>query len=156
MSFQNKEALSNVNEALQNLPSSHLYTKEQLELVYSIAYGYATQNHFEEALPFFAFLTQYAPTTKHFLTGLGLCLQRLERYADAIQVYSFIGTIYPDSPESSVQVAECLISQNRHEEALEVLNIVNRFYSHQKQKNAIQVRAKALTELLNSKFVSNN
>lgn len=154
MSPQNKTAPANMSEALQNLPSSHLYTKEQLELVYSIAYGYATQNHFKEALPLFAFLTQYAPTTKHFLTGLGLCLQRLERYADAIQVYSFIGTIYPDSPESSVQVAECLICQSRYEEALEVLNVVNQFYNNQKQKDAIQVRAKALTELLNAKFNS--
>lgn len=137
-----------IDQALEELPSSHRYTSKQLELIYSIGYNFATQNRFEEALPLFAFLTQYGPTTKHYLMGLGLCLQRLERYHDAIQVYSFLGMIEPDQPDATVQVAECYINANMPEEAREALRLVITFAEKNNLQNAVVTRAHALLKFL--------
>ena len=104
-------------DGLEALPGSQRLAPEQLEVIYALAYTHTAQGQYDQALPLFAFLSQYGPTRKHYLIGLAFCLQRAGRYDEAIRIYSLIGTLYPDSIDAAFRVGECLLALERIDEA---------------------------------------
>ncbi|MFY2645896.1 tetratricopeptide repeat protein [Achromobacter insuavis] len=115
------EALLN---GLQALPSNGRLTPEQLEVVYALAYAHVAQEQYAQALPVFAFLAQYGPARKHYLVGLGVCLQMLGRHEEAISIYSLVLTLYPDSLTIALRVAECQLAARQTDEAQRTLRLV--------------------------------
>ena len=93
-------------EELKDLPSSRRFSSEQLEVIYSLAYGHVMQKQYAQALPIFMLLTQYGPTYHHYWSGLGLCLQALQRHGEAIYIYSLMLIMFPDNLEPALRMAE--------------------------------------------------
>lgn len=113
-------------QGLAALPSSSRMSSEQLEVIYALAYAHVTQGQYAQALPIFFILTHYGPTRKHYLLGLALCLQRCQRYAEAIHIYSMADVLFPGGPELALRVAECQLMQGDRAEAREELGRVQR------------------------------
>lgn len=109
-------------DGLEGLPSSHRFNREQLEVIYALAYAHIVQGQYAQALPILAFLAQYGPTQRHYLYGLALCLQMLERLDEAIAIYSFCVVLYPESFEATQRIAQCQVSAHRYDEARETLH----------------------------------
>ncbi|SSW69857.1 tetratricopeptide repeat protein [Achromobacter veterisilvae] len=109
---------------LEGLPSNGRLTPEQLEVVYALAYAHAAQEQYAQALPVFAFLAQYGPTRKHYLVGLGVCLQMLGRTEEAITIYSLVLTLYPDSWHTALRVAECQLAAQQLDQARRTLELL--------------------------------
>jgi len=111
-------------DGLAALPGSQRLTADQLEVIYAMAYAHVAQAQYAQALPLFAFLSQYGPTRKHYLAGLALCLQMQARYEEAIRIQSLIGVLYPLAPEATLRVAECQLALAQPEAARESLRLV--------------------------------
>lgn len=111
-------------DGLTSLPGSQRLSAEQLEVIYALAYSHVAQGQYAQALPLFAFLSQYGPTRKHYLSGLALCLQMQARYDEAIRIYSLVGTLFPVSPEATLRVAECQLALAQTDEARVSLELV--------------------------------
>ena len=94
-------------EDLHALPSRQRVSSGELERVYGLAYAHVTQGQYVQALPIFAFLATYSPSSEHYLAGLALSLQMCERFSEAIDIYSLISILSPGNPEPALQVAEC-------------------------------------------------
>lgn len=111
-------------DGLAALPGSHRLTADQLEVIYAMAYAHVAQAQYAQALPLFAFLSQYGPTRKHYLAGLALCLQMQARFEEAIRIQSLIGVLFPPSPEATLRVAECQLALAQSDAARESLRLV--------------------------------
>lgn len=105
-------------DGLQALPSSSRLTPEQLEVIYALAYTHVVQKQYAQALPVFSFLSQYGPTRKHYLSGLGLCLHMVGRHEEAINIYSVVILLFPDSFDAALHVAEAQIALEQFDDAL--------------------------------------
>lgn len=114
-------------DGLSALSSSKRFTSEQLEVIYALAYAHVAQGQYAQALPVFAFLSQYGPTRKHYLYGLALCLQMLNRLDEAINIYSVCVTLFPDAVEATLRIAECQIAAGQREEAGKTLRLLLRY-----------------------------
>ena len=110
-------------DGLAALPASQRLTADQLEVIYAMAYAHVAQAQYAQALPLFAFLSQYGPTRKHYLAGLALCLQMQARYEEAIRIHS-LGVLFPLAPEATLRVAECQLALGQAEAARESLQLV--------------------------------
>ncbi|MCY1516876.1 type III secretion low calcium response chaperone LcrH/SycD [compost metagenome] len=141
------EALRN---GLEGLPSSGRLTPEQLEVVYALAYAHAAQEQYAQALPVFAFLAQYGPTRKHYLVGLGVCLQMLGRSDEAITIYSLVLTLYPDSWHTALRVAECQLAGQQLDQARRTLELL----CTPGTPDEVRVRAEALLQLTSREAAS--
>ncbi|WP_338149761.1 SycD/LcrH family type III secretion system chaperone [Achromobacter ruhlandii] len=113
-----------VYDGLAALPASQRLTADQLEVIYAMAYAHVAQAQYAQALPLFAFLSQYGPTRKHYLAGLALCLQMQARYEEAIRIHSLVGVLFPLAPEATLRVAECQLALGQAEAARESLQLV--------------------------------
>lgn len=108
-------------EGLETLPSSKRFTRDQLEVIYAMAYAHLVQAQYAQALPIMAFLAQYGPTRRHYLYGLALSLQMLNRVDEAIGIYSLCALLFPGCIESAQRIAQCHVSAGRSAEACETL-----------------------------------
>lgn len=128
---------------MEGLASNGRLTPEQLEVVYALAYARVAQEQYAQALPVFAFLAQYGPTRKHYLVGLGVCLQMLGRAAEAINIYSLVLTLYPDSLATALRVAECHLALRQVDQARRTLELL----CTQGVPEDVRLRAGALLQL---------
>lgn len=134
-------------EGLAALPGSQRLTAEQLEVIYALAYAHVAQGQYAQALPLFAFLSQYGPTRKHYLSGLALSLQMTERFEEAICIHSLVGTLFPGSPDSALRVAECQLALGNLDAARAELRNVAEFAAASGQHEQDGARARALLDL---------
>lgn len=132
-----------LRRGLESLPSSGRLTPEQLEVVYALAYAHAAQEQYAQALPMFAFLAQYGPTRKHYLVGLGVCLQMLGRPDEAITIYSLVLTLYPDSWHTALRIAECQLAAQQLDQARRTLELLRTPGT----PDDVRARAEALLQL---------
>lgn len=112
------------HEAFEELPASRRFTPEQLEVIYGLAYAHAQQKQWDQALPIFAFLSQYGPTRRHYLAGLAQCTRALGRHGEAVNIYALMLTLFPDHLEAGVQLAECQLAQGEATAALTTLKLL--------------------------------
>ena len=92
------------------LPASRRFTAEQLEVIYAMGYSHVQQQQWRQALPIFAFLSQYGPTRMHYLAGLALCLHMARRHEEAIDICSLMLVLFPESLQASMRIAECQLA----------------------------------------------
>lgn len=146
MAIQRDALAERLYQNLEALPSSKRLTKEQLEVMYGLAYTQISQERYDQALPLFAFLSQYGPTRKHYLVGLGVCLQMVGREEDAINIYSVVLTLYPNSLTTALRVAECHIALKQFDQARRTLQLLA--VDDAGTYADVATRAKALLQLL--------
>ncbi|MDQ8033441.1 SycD/LcrH family type III secretion system chaperone [Bordetella genomosp. 1] len=135
-------------DGLAALPGSQRLTSEQLEVIYALAYAHVAQGQYAQALPVFAFLSQYGPTRKHYLAGLALCLQMEARYDEAIRIYSLIGVLFPTAAEATLRVAECQLAQAQLDAARASLELVLASAREDAAHAGLAPRAQALLSAL--------
>lgn len=123
-SIKRCESAQRLYEGLRDLAGTKRFTREQLEVIYAMGYAHVAQRHYAQALPIFAFLAQYGPTRRHYLYGLGLCLQMVGRIEEAISMYSLCALLFPDSFETAQRLAQCQVTAGRREQACDTLNIL--------------------------------
>src|SRR5690606_16457968 len=136
-----------LHEGLQQLSGTKRFTREQLEVIYAMGYAHIAQRHYAQALPVFAFLTQYGPTRRHYLYGLALCLHMVGRIEEAISMYSLCGLLFPDSFETAQRLAQCQVAAGRREEASDTLNILLR-NAQAAADTGLQSKAQAMLDLV--------
>lgn len=135
-------------QGLEALPGSRRLTSEQLEVVYAMGYAHIVQNQYAQALPVFAFLSQYGPTRKHYLSGLALCLQMEKRFEDALRMYSLVLTLFPDAADAAVSIAECELALDQTESARRTLRGASAIAQDNPAHARAGERADALSRLL--------
>ncbi|WP_323018737.1 SycD/LcrH family type III secretion system chaperone [Castellaniella sp.] len=133
---------------LSALPAGSRMSSAQLEVLYALAYAHVTQGQYAQALPIFSILATYGPTRKHYLAGLAVCLEKSERYEEAISMYSLLSVLFPGSPEPALQVAECQLMLGQAGDAAEELDRVLRCIAESGGRyDALKPRAQVLRGL---------
>ncbi|MHA7124172.1 SycD/LcrH family type III secretion system chaperone [Achromobacter xylosoxidans] len=136
-----------VYDGLANLPSARRFTPEQLEVIYALGYAHVAQGQYAQALPIFAFLSQYGPTRRHYLYGLALCLQMAGRYDEALNINALCATLFPESALPTLRIAECQMAAGQTEEARATLTLLTR-YARAGGEADVGNRAQALLDLM--------
>ena len=85
-------------------------TNEELEAVYSLAFGYYQTGKFEEALELFQFLVLFDHLNKKYCMGLGAVQQVLKAYQDAIVSYGYCSFLDLKNPKPQLHAAECYLA----------------------------------------------
>lgn len=133
-----------VYDGLEELSSNDRLSASQLEVVYALAYAHVAQHQYAQALSYFAFLTQYGPTRKHYLAGLALCLQMVGRYDEAISIYSLIVALFPDSIDATLRIGECQLAMQDYDHGRDTLAMVLDYASERGGHAEAAARAEAL------------
>jgi len=148
MRARNARVVSKLRADVAAATYSSRYSPDELETMYAIAYSHCTHSRFDVALPLFKLLTIYAPTTAHYISGLGLCLQRLGLYTDAVVVYGYVEMLEPDKLLTALRVAECMLSLQQVEEASELLGVIVQHAAQTGIDSVESTRAAAMLALL--------
>lgn len=138
-------------DALANLPSSSRLAHADADKVYSLAYHFLEQGHFQAALQYFSLLCYYQPTHADYLTGAATCNRMLENYSEALKIYSFLAVVYPDNAQHTLAIAECLLLQRDVQEARETVDRVLRYCRENPAPGGqakVNEKAQALSDML--------
>jgi tetratricopeptide (TPR) repeat protein len=142
-------AMTRLREGLSSLSLTSRFSREELDTIYSLAWSHLHRDQNDTALRLFLFLTDHASTDALYLMGLGVCLQRLERHAQALQVFSWIGMLHSENIEASLRSAECLLSLRQREQAEALLDfIVSHAIASPGVATPVAFRAQALLDVL--------
>lgn len=133
-------------EGYHELPASRRFTPEQLEVIYAMGYSHIQQQQWQQALPIFAFLSQYGPTRAHYLAGLALCLQMAQRHDEAINIWSLKLVLFPDQLSPQLHIAECQLAMGERADAVQTLRQLNAALPADVM---LKARVQALLERLN-------
>lgn len=133
------------HQGYEELPASRRFTAEQLEVIYALGYSHAQQQQWPQALPIFAFLSQYGPTRRHYLAGLALCLHMVDRHEEAINIYTLMLVLFPDNLQPSLHIAECQLAQGDKAGAADTLRELDAALA---PDHALKGRTQALLERL--------
>ncbi|MEI2417095.1 tetratricopeptide repeat protein [Orrella sp. JC864] len=145
------ETAERLYQGLAALPASSRLSEAQLEALYGLGHSHLLQGQPRQALPYFSLLGMYGMPRRHYLAGLALCLQRCERYDDAVRVYALLGTLFPETADPFVGMAECLLAAGRRQEAAQELDRVLRYLeadARQGGADAEQARIRAHVQAL--------
>ena len=107
----------NVAEAVKSLAMDGSTLKqlkgisnEELESVYSLAFGYYRTGKFEEALKLFQFLVLFDHLNAKYWFGMGAVQQALKAYQDAVVSYGYCSFLKLDNPKPQLHAAECFLA----------------------------------------------
>ena len=101
------EALIKENATLKQLKG---VSNEELEAVYSLAYGYYRTGKYYEALKLFQFLVLFDHLNAKFWMGLGAVQQVLKDYQNAVVSYGYCSFLKLDNPKPQLHAAECFLA----------------------------------------------
>lgn len=140
----------NLAAGLEGLPSSSRLANADADQVYSLAYHFLEQGHFQAALQYFSLLCFYKPTHVDYLTGAAICQRMLENYAEALKIYSFLAVTDDENPQHTLAIAECLLLQKEVQEARATVAMVLRYCEQNPAKASntakVQSRAQAISQ----------
>ncbi|WP_186764560.1 tetratricopeptide repeat protein [Comamonas flocculans] len=131
----------------EELQASRRFTAEQLEVIYALAYSHVQQQQWQKALAIFAFLSQYGPTRSHYLAGLALCLQMVQRHDEAINIHSLMLVLFPEQLAPLLHIAESQLALGERAAAVKTLQQLDAALP---AGVMLQQRAQALLERLAS------
>jgi len=133
---------------LKALPTNQRFRAAALEAVYSMAYHLLQQGQHHRAMPYFAFLTFYAPTDARYVAGLATTHQLAGNHAQALHLYSLAAYLQPDRPIFVLRMAECFLRLEGYAPARALLDLVVRHCRERGNVEEIRIRAQAMLELL--------
>lgn len=96
---------------------------ETLENLYSSAYAFYNQGHYEKSRHYFQILVTSSPKNPKYLFGLAASYYQLKNYEDASSL--FIATLYQDTfnAEAAFYAGECFVKRGEIEAALYSFNL---------------------------------
>ena len=118
------EALIKENATLKQLKG---VSNEELEAVYSLAYGYYRTGKYDEALKLFQFLVLFDHLNAKFWMGLGAVQQVLKDYQNAVVSYGYCSFLKLDNPKPQLHAAECFLAMGDKRNAASSLEALNEY-----------------------------
>ncbi len=82
-------------------------TDDELEAVYTLAYGFYASGKYEDALDMFRFLCLHRYIEPRFWFGFGAACQMCGHTPAALQAYAICGLLDTDDPQIPLRAAEC-------------------------------------------------
>lgn len=97
------------------------FNQKQMEILYSVAYGYYEQGKYAQAIAFFTQLILHHPFDPRFWKGLASSHQMEGSYSAAARSWATACLLEPSNPISHFHAAECFISLGEQIEANKAL-----------------------------------
>ena len=85
-------------------------TNDELEAVYSLAFGYYQTGKYEEALKLFQFLVLFDHLNAKYWFGLGAAQQANKDFQNAVVSYGYCSFLKLDNPKPQLHAAECFLA----------------------------------------------
>ena len=101
-------------------------SNEELEAVYSLAFGYYKTGRYNDASKLFQFLVLFDHLNAKFWFGMGAVQQVQKDYKNAIMSYAYCSFLDLDNPKPQFHAAECYLAigdKANAASALEALNV---------------------------------
>ena len=102
-------------------------SNEELEAVYSLAFGYYRTGKFEEALKLFQFLVLFDHLNAKYWFGQGAVQQALKDYQSAVVSYGYCSFLKLDNPKPQLHAAECFLAMGDKRNAASSLEALNEY-----------------------------
>ena len=129
----------------ENSAATRRFTDDELEVLYTVAYGTYQQGQYRRAASHFAQLAMYRPTSARFLKGQGASQFMARMYPQASVTYSFLVLLHPGDAEALCMYGHCMLMLGRKDAAYPALR---RAVDQQDGSAEFRSRAKALLELI--------
>ena len=85
-------------------------SNDELEAIYSLAFGYYRTGKYDDAHKLFQFLVLFDHLNAKFWFGLGATQQALKAYADAVASYGYCSFLNLENPKPQLHAAECFLA----------------------------------------------
>ena len=131
MANKNNDSISEAAKALINggatLKQLKGVTNDELEAVYSLAFGYYQTGKFEEAHKLFQFLVLFDHLNAKFWFGLGAVQQAQKDFKGAAVSYGYCSFLKLDNPKPQFHAAECFLAMGDKRGAASALEALNEY-----------------------------
>jgi len=102
-------------------------SNEELEAVYSLAFGYYQTGRYDDALKLFQFLVLFDHLNAKFWFGLGAVQQVKKDYKNALASYGYSSFLDIQNPKPQLHSAECFIALGDKVNALSAIAALEEF-----------------------------
>ena len=102
-------------------------SNEELEAVYSLAFGYYRTGRFEDAFKLFQFLVLFDHLNAKFWFGLGAVQQALKDFQNAVVAYGYCSFLNLENPKPQLHAAECFLALGDKRNAASCLEALNAY-----------------------------
>ena len=102
-------------------------SNEELEAVYSLAFGYYRSGKFDEAAKLFQFLVLFDHLNAKYWFGLGATQQALRDFQNAAVSYGYCSFLKLDNPKPQLHAAECFLALGDKRSAASALEALNEY-----------------------------
>lgn len=102
-------------------------SNDELEAVYSLAFGYYQTGRYEEAAKLFQFLVLFDHLNAKYWFGLGAVQQVSKDYKNALTSYGYSSFLDLSNPKPQLHSAECFIALGDKENAASALTALDEF-----------------------------
>ncbi len=85
-------------------------TNDELEAVYSLAFGYYQTGKYDDAEKLFQFLVLFDHLNAKYWYGLGAVQQVLKNYQGAVASYAYSSVLDLENPKPQFHAAECFLA----------------------------------------------
>ena len=102
-------------------------TNEELEAVYTLAFGYYRTGKFNEALKLFQFLVLFDHLNAKYWMGLGAVQQVLKDFQNAVVSYGYSSFLNLENPKPQLHAAECFLAMGDKRSAASALFALNEY-----------------------------
>ena len=102
-------------------------SNEELEAVYSLAFGYYRTGKYDEASKLFQFLVLFDHLNAKFWFGLGAVQQALKDYQGAVSSYGYCSFLNLENPKPQLHAAECFLALGDKRNAASSLEALNEY-----------------------------
>ena len=117
-------------------------TNDELEAVYSLAFGYYQTGKYEEAHKLFQFLVLFDHLNAKYWFGLGAVQQATKDFQNAVVSYGYCSFLKLDNPKPQLHAAECFLALGDRKSAASALYALNE-YCPENTEIGREYRAKA-------------
>ena len=102
-------------------------SNEELEAVYSLAFGYYRTGRFEDAFKLFQFLVLFDHLNAKYWFGLGAVQQAMKDFGNAVVSYGYSSFLNLKNPKPQFHAAECFLALGDRTNALSSLAALDEF-----------------------------
>ena len=102
-------------------------TNDELEAVYSLAFGYYQTGKYEDAGKLFQFLVLFDHLNAKYWFGLGAAQQALKDYKNAVVSYGYCSFLKLDNPKPQLHAAECFLALGDKRSAASAIFAMNEY-----------------------------
>lgn len=113
-----------VKGELAALPNNEMFTDDEVESVYALAYQHAQSGRLQQALDFTSLAVVFRPGEVRYLKSAAWLLRQAGRHETAMNVYRVLDTIEPCNPEHVLGLAETALQLKLTERGQQLLRVI--------------------------------